>query len=179
MAIEKLHKIYNNSDQPRNHKMKILVYCGQAGCGKSYKAKQYSDNYFMLSPPSGGNLWWDGYNNIKHDTIIIDEMCGAFMPLYDFKRLCDDNELMVNCKGYRLQFRAKTIIFTSNYHPLEWYTFKHDNDEFAFKRRIDDIQYFDQRYEILKQNTDNTPQHILDKILNKKSKFIEDAECKI
>lgn len=172
-TLQKLQLLYAFDDQPRNHKMKIIVYWGVAGCGKTTEATKYSKNYYMLTPPtSSGKLWWDGYNNIIHDTVIIDEMDGSFMPLHDFKRLCDDHEYMVDCKGYRQQFKAKTIIFTSNNHPYKWYNFKSKNDEEAFKRRIDLIEYFEKKYDKLKPNIDNTPQHILDELFNDKKLFI-------
>jgi len=109
-------------------------------------------------------LWWDGYDPANHDTIIFDEFTG-WIPFNIFKILCDNSPYEVQFKGGFKHFRPKKIIFTSNKHPYTWYKSLTEIDKVAFKRRIDEIKYFDQVYnECDKEPIDNTPQHILNQI---------------
>ena len=148
-------------NKPRNFKPKVLVYWGLPGCGKSYKAKTENPDFFIVSIPQGGNIWWDGYDPLIHKTIIFDEFTG-WIPFTLFKLLCDDSAYQVPVKGSFLHFRPEKIIFTSNRHPLTWYRNITDLDKKAFERRIDKVIYFDQVYkESDKKYEDNTPLSVI------------------
>lgn len=48
-------------------------------------------------------------------------MNGSTMSFTDFKRITDKYGYRVQIKGSSYELLVKTIIFTSNYHPREWY----------------------------------------------------------
>lgn len=160
--IEHLKSIF---DEPRTTKPEVIVYWGLSGTGKTYKA--LTDNKgkcYIVTQPNNNNLWFDGYDNIKHETIIFEEFNG-WIPFNDFKVMCDNTPYKVNIKGGFIQFKPKQIIFISNYHPYTWYKELSDVDLKAFKRRINYIKYFDKLIDdIQREPIDETPQHILDRI---------------
>lgn len=74
----------------RDFKPKVLVFWGESGCGKSYDADHYTENTYPVPKPTaeGGTLWFNGYDNSKHDTIIFHEFNG-WISFTEFKLICD------------------------------------------------------------------------------------------
>lgn len=102
----------------RNYPMEIEVLYGPTGTGKTrYAFETYPDAYFQ--PPG---KWWPDYEG--QETVIIDEMYGSRFPLGFFLQLTDRYPLKVEVKGGTREFTSKRIVFTSNYHPHEWYANK-------------------------------------------------------
>ena len=66
-------------------------------------------NYYLVPIPSGNNIWFDGYDPIKHDTVIFDEFTG-WIPFNLFKILLDKTPYQVQYKGGFKHFRPKFII---------------------------------------------------------------------
>lgn len=125
----------------RNWPMEVVVLHGPTGCGKS---KHCQDNYpgaYWKSKNSGQQQFWDGYNG--EDTIIIDEFYG-WLPWDYLLRLTDRYPFSLDVKHGTIQLSAKTIVFTSNKPPAEWYpNSKYFWDESnPFKRRITKIISF-------------------------------------
>jgi len=144
--------------------MNVEVYFGPSGTGKTYTATHKYPNYKIINAPKGDTsaVWWDGYDNTKHDTIIFDEFTG-WIPFNYFKSLCDEYPFRVEIKGTSVQFLAKNIIFTTNKHPSQWYNLTNDIDQTAFDRRINIVRYFPTVYKNCdKKYIDETPRIILD-----------------
>lgn len=119
--------------EPRNWECEVHVLYGPTGTGKSkWAMDEYPGAYWKQR-----SKWWDGY--VGHETVIIDEYYG-WLPFDLLLRLCDRYPLLVESKGGQLQFVAKTIIFTTNKYPDEWYN--SDSCYFpAFERRVDKWHY--------------------------------------
>lgn len=82
------------------------------------------------------NKWWDDYDG--HGTVVWDEFTGQY-PFRDLLRILDSTPLSVESKGSSIQFVADTVIFTSNFHPKDWYnpdSVGHVWDSSPLKRRI-------------------------------------------
>ena len=99
----------------RNHECEVHVLYGPTGTGKSkWCMEEYPNAYWKQR-----SKWWDGY--YKHETVIIDEYYG-WLPFDLLLRLCDRYPMLVESKGGQLQFVARTIVFTTNKSPDEWYS---------------------------------------------------------
>lgn len=116
---------------PRNWETEVHVIFGPTGTGKSkWCMDQYPHAYWKQR-----SKWWDGY--LRHETVVLDEYY-AWLPFDLLLRMCDRYPLLVESKGGQLQFVAKTIIFTTNKLPDDWYA----NAYFpAFKRRVTKWHY--------------------------------------
>lgn len=100
--------------KPRNHDVVVHVLQGPTGTGKSkWAMDHYPDAYWKQR-----SNWWDGYAG--HETVVIDEFYG-WLPFDLLLRVCDRYPLLVETKGGQVQFVAKTIIFTTNQLPAQWY----------------------------------------------------------
>lgn len=111
---------------PRSHEMEIIVIFGPTGTGKSrWCAENFPNAYWKQL-----GKWWDAYN--QQEVVVIDEFYG-WLQWTTLLRLCDRYPMMVETKGGQVQFVAKTIIFTSNTRPNNWYKDKYFD---AFKRRV-------------------------------------------
>lgn len=100
--------------QPRNHEMRVCVYQGPTGTGKSrFAMESFPGAYWKQR-----SQWWDGYSG--QDVVIIDEFYG-WLPFDTLLRICDRYPLLVETKGGQVQFQAKTVVITSNALPQSWY----------------------------------------------------------
>lgn len=99
----------------RNWPMEILVFYGPTGTGKTRHAYEtYPNAYFQ--PPG---QWFDDYAG--EETVIIDEMVGSRFSFRMLLLMCDRYPYKVQVKGSFREFTSRRIVFTSNYHPAEWY----------------------------------------------------------
>lgn len=96
----------------KNIKPRIVILWGASGTGKTRTAtEEFPDAYLLTKPNADGNVWFDGYDG--EDVVIIDEFYGWIK--YDLLlRICDRYPLQVPVKGAMVQFKATTIVFTSN-----------------------------------------------------------------
>jgi len=131
----------------RTFKTRLHVFYGCAGTGKTSTAIEFAKtlgSYFLL-PNDGKAMWWNGYDPLKHQTIILDEFTGSKCPLTFLNQLADKFDLRVQTKGGFLPFIAPHLIITSNFHPRMWYEFDNKNKNLcweALERRIDTLVQF-------------------------------------
>lgn len=100
--------------------MKIVVYWGCPGSGKTYRAKKENPGAFILSKSNTG-WWWSEYNG--QDTVIIEEFdpdkCKKDTPF--FLTWCDKYPTQVQTFGAKMQLLATKFVFTSNFDPYTWF----------------------------------------------------------
>lgn len=118
----------NPNGDKRERRTHVYVLAGEPGTGKSTAAKKMTTIYYPNNPPDyytlgcvkGDNIWFDGYDPLKHKRIIIDEFCSN-IPLSYFNMLFDEHGATVRVKGGMVPFLADEVIITSNIHPKDWY----------------------------------------------------------
>lgn len=115
---------------------KPIIYwiTGPAGAGKSRLAVDIcgkNNNTYILSDNA---KFWDGY--IGQENIIVDDIKPNFFSIGYFLRLTDRYPFRVESKGSSIWFNGKIIVFTSIYSPLELFSYKTDEDQYQFMRRI-------------------------------------------
>lgn len=123
--------------EPRNTKPEVTVLWGETGCGKSKRARELLDNYYVWTPQRG--MWFDGYEG--QTEVIFEEFRGQ-IPLGMLLSILDRYECPVQYKGGTIEFVGTKIVITSPLPPEKWYC--SDNfDEYdkysQLKRRIDKI----------------------------------------
>lgn len=118
--------------RPRDFKTQVIICWGPTGTGKSRYCQEQFPGAFWKQKSN----WWDGYQD--HETVIVDEFYG-WISFDVLLRLCDRYPLAVETKGGQTNFRAKTIVFTSNKEPSRWYK---DCYFESFKRRVDTWKVF-------------------------------------
>jgi hypothetical protein len=121
--------------QDRTEAPKVTILWGDSNVGKTHHAYTlYAPNeIFNLMSARNDHVWWDGYDNLTHKCILIDEFYG-WLKINEFLKLCDKFPHTVECKGGTIKFLASHIIFTSNRAPETWY--KKLPNRIAFVRRI-------------------------------------------
>lgn len=124
-------------ERSRDTTTKLLVLWGAPDTGKTTTAIALCrpGSYFVLTA-DGKQVWWDGYDPDKHETVIIDEFVGSKMPITFLNQLCDKIDINVQTKGGFSRFLAKKIIITSNFSPREWYRNCVESRQDALWRRI-------------------------------------------
>lgn len=120
--------------EPRMWEMEIVVIFGPTGVGKTRYVYDNNepDTVYSLPPTKSSGCYWDGYDG--QPIVLIDEMYGNRFSWGHLLMLCDRYPMKVPIHGGFVEFVSRTIYFTSNCPPEEWYrnvpTFA------AFERRI-------------------------------------------
>lgn len=132
---------------PRDFATKIYVFWGPTGTGKTFAAMKFPKVYKTPAIAKNGMLWFDGYDPIDHETVLVDDFYGG-IKWTELLNLTDRYPHLVQSKGGMIQFRPKQIIFTSNTRPESWYP---KMDFAPFKRRLltGGLFYFPKDGEIL------------------------------
>lgn len=128
--------------QPRDHAMDIQVIYGPTGTGKSKYCRDTFDTPYWKQR----GKWWDNYS--QQEVVILDEFYG-WLQWDVLLRMCDRYPLMVETKGGQVQFTSKTIVFTSNTEPSQWYKDKYFD---AFVRRVSTWIYMPRLESVMKFN---------------------------
>lgn len=100
-------------EEERDWEPNVIWLWGPSGSGKSLKAAEMCkdlDTYY-LTPPSGGTVWFDGYD--KHEAMIINEASPDWLPFDFLKTLLDSKPCRLPIKGGFRQCLATLIILTS------------------------------------------------------------------
>lgn len=91
-----------------------LIY-GPPNQGKSFfVSKRWPDAYWK-----NNTKWWDFYE--QEEVVVFDDFYGQ-LPIVDFLRICDRYKYSVEVKGLMTPLAAKTIVFTSNKMPHQWWS---------------------------------------------------------
>jgi len=137
---------------PRENGVKILLYVGAPGTGKTKRAYDEYPDLFEI-PISNGTLWMDGYDDQKH--VLFDDFMGkgSKLGLDNTLKFFDRYVRSVPVKGAFVWYRPEVIIITSNYHPRCWYNWDDREDSWkALKRRFTEIWYFPEAGEAEEQD---------------------------
>lgn len=127
---------------PDERPMETVLFFGDANTGKSTKARQYAKlygNYYTLSQPNNGSLWWDGYKGEK--SVLIDEYKGWIIPT-QLNCILDQYKISLPTKGGTIYGQYEHVFITSNYPPEQWYAEKVIWDKQALFRRLTHIYEF-------------------------------------
>lgn len=106
----------------REWPMEIIIFVGPTGTGKSRTAWER----YPLAYAKNQSRWWDGYDG--HESVIVDEMGGHIFSHTELLKLLDRFPHSVEVKGGTTEFLSRTIVFTTNQEPEDWY----DNEKFGF-----------------------------------------------
>lgn len=124
---------------PTFRDVKVLLYYGKTGTGKTFKAlTDYPNAYIKNS-----GKWWDNYTG--ENVVVWDDFSGAAsqMTLVETLRALDKYRYQCEVKGGFEWLTADTIIVTSNLHPKAWYKWEGREDQYyALCRRFTEIYWF-------------------------------------
>ena len=158
-----------------NEKKKAFFYSAlwRNRFGKNRINNDKSTFYFSHSK-NNATGWRNGYN--YQEVVVIDDFDGYL----DFKfllKLVDRYPITLDTKGGMITFNSKFVIITSNEHPRYWYEYRNEDAYNSLLRRINLLVKFESNniiFEIDRKETDEIPQHVLDKkevYLNKIAEF--------
>ena len=115
----------------------VYVRIGPPGTGKT---KWLDDTFGLdgwITAPDNTGHWFDGCDC---DVILFDDVeIGSIPSLSLFKLLTDRYPLQVPVKGGFITWKPKTVVFTSNSHPFEWWKDLSEFDKGAIERRLKDV----------------------------------------
>lgn len=123
----------------RNWSMEVIVIWGPTGTGKTRWCYENHPDAYWKSKSCGAAQFWDGYEG--QSVIVVDEYYGWFSWDY-LLRFTDRYPFSLDIKHGTVNCAARTIVFTSNKHPKDWYpNSKYGwDDSNPFKRRITEIR---------------------------------------
>lgn len=114
------------------------IHWGRSGTGKTRYVfdKHDLDTIYVHS----GDVWFDGYEG--QDVALFDDFTGSEFKLGYLLKLLDRYPMRVPVKGGFVQWKPRTIYFTSNKDPATWYANAIEEHRNALFRRIKDIIYY-------------------------------------
>lgn len=122
-------------EKKRDWKTEVICLWGESETGKTAIAKAFARfKYGESIYYKNATKWWNGYQG--EDCVIVDEFFGQWEH-EQWKTICDRDPVLVETKGGMVPFLAKTIIFTSNICPLEWWPKVGPDRWHETRRRID------------------------------------------
>lgn len=113
-----------------NDEIHIRVLWGDTRSGKTSQVYKDYPNCYAQSDKG----WFDGY--MGEETLFFDDFDPECFSLKLILKICDRFPLMVPTKGGHVVSNWKTVVFTSNEHPREWYI----DPKGAFKARLDESE---------------------------------------
>jgi len=100
--------------KPRDFLTQIIILWGPSRSGKSVLARQMAPAAYWKS----NSKWWCDYDG--ESAVVWDDFCGQY-PYRELIRLLDSTPIKPEAKGSSRAFIGELIIFTSNFHPRDWY----------------------------------------------------------
>lgn len=135
-GLEKLANLHNRPKKREN--LKVYVFWGESGCGKSYNAHKDAGEDFY-SKPNGP--WWDGYTGEKN--VIFDEFEPDECKLSEILKWMDVYPLSLPVKGGFVPAMYENLWITAHKNPLNWYSSDRTPE---IMRRITEIKKFTEVY---------------------------------
>lgn len=120
----------------RNWVCDVIVLWGVTGTGKTRYVFDNHESVYVHP----GEQWFDGYDG--QEVVLFDDYNGSEFKLTYLLKLLDRYEMRVPVKGGYIQWAPKTIYFTSNREPSEWYHNALDRHRDALMRRITEVRFF-------------------------------------
>lgn len=115
--------------------MRVFVYAGPTGAGKTRRARQFSDSVYVLhaSDLRGGHAWWDGYQG--ESTLVIDEYANQ-LTIDRLLKLTDIYPIRLQVKGSHTYREWDTVIITTNLTRGQFHAKAMKAHIEAFERRL-------------------------------------------
>lgn len=134
-----IEKYYNlMAPEQSRERLRVVLYYGPTGTGKSYSASIHSDSTYWRSDST--DKFWANYEG--QSTVVFDDFTG-WEPYHLMLRYLDVYPVRVGDKGTSRPLCASTIIITSNRLPDQWYAFDRKGfDLRALVRRISQFVWF-------------------------------------
>jgi hypothetical protein len=104
----------------------LKVFWGTTGSGKSRRVYSFLERERLYVHP--GERWFDGYD--QQPAVLFDDFDGSWFQITYLLKLIDRYVFQVPVKGGYTWWAPKTIFFTSNHPPSQWYmgaTTEHQN----------------------------------------------------
>lgn len=134
------------SNAKHRDELRVFVYWGVPGSGKSYRASMEAGGEAYRWPVGCGEP--RGYRGERN--VIIEEFNGYILAS-KMKVILDKYPTTLQVPYGQVAWNPTTIWITSNYDPAKWYQNEVDNQ--AIMRRITKCETFVTRYEVTEGNT--------------------------
>lgn len=119
-GMKALSSVYDEARIPHVRPVKVLVFWGDTGSGKSWAAQHFDSPEHTYSLPYGtSGVWLDGYRGQR--TLVLEDFRGSVAPYHVLLNLLDKYKLQAPTKGAHIWPAWDTVIFTSNVSPDCWY----------------------------------------------------------
>lgn len=106
---------------PRDFQTKAIVLLGPTGTGKTLFAQRTFPDAYWAPDKKGSGMYWDDY--IGQDVVVVDEMYGTRVTHGQLLGLLSGHPYRVPVHGGTVNWRPRLVVFTTNSHPSDWYSF--------------------------------------------------------
>lgn len=133
--LREYQNMLNIERVPTWREVRVLVFYGNTGVGKTRLATEMTENAYMIHP--NANEWWPGYD--MHDHVIIDDYASQW-PVTRMLHLLDGYRVQLPYKGGFSPASYTLVVITSNIHPSQWYPIDcTEQHRAALLRRINSV----------------------------------------
>lgn len=114
----------------------LWCFWGNTGTGKTRRVWQFANPAELYVHPGGA--WFDGYD--RQRAVLFDDFDGGWFKITYLLKLIDRYQPMsVPVKGSYTWWVPRTIYFTSNHHPRDWYKGASQQHQDALLRRFNEF----------------------------------------
>jgi len=133
-----LRELANTLPSPKWRDVKVLVYYGPTGSGKTRAAMALNGgDVFKMNTNTNGTLWFDGYRG--ESVLLLDDYYG-WIKHGELLTLLDGYPYRCQIKGSYTWARWTTVVITSNKSPKAWYA---QGLNPALERRLTQVREFE------------------------------------
>lgn len=122
-VIARYHRFYETIRSlypPSRGELRTCLLVGPTGVGKSHYAREMCGDEPYYIVPKSKNTWFDGYDGEQF--VIFDDFKGH-VALDKLLEMLDPWSVRMEVKGGFVWLSGKNLIFTSNFHPRDWYDY--------------------------------------------------------